>query len=72
MIHSNYETGFKYVKENVQGREFQESHKKFSATFKRKVVGIETHEDSKIKRLREFNVAKCFKGGDIFLNNAFN
>ena len=65
MIHPNYEIGFKYVKENVQGREFQESHKSFSATFKRKIVGIENHEDSKIKALRDFNVAIRFKGGEI-------
>ena len=31
---------------------------------------MESHEDSKIKILREFNVEKCFKGGEIFLNNA--
>ena len=72
MIHSNCEIGFKYVKENVPGREFQESHKNFSATFKRKVAGIESHEDSKIKILWEFKVAKCFKGGEFFLNNALN
>ena len=72
MIHSSYEIGFNYVKENVQGREFQEIHKNFSATFKRKVVGIESHEDSKIKILRDFNVGKYFKGAEIFLNNALN
>ena len=69
MIHSNYEIGFKYVKENVPGREFQESHK---MTFKRKVAGIESHEDSKIKILQEFKFAKCSKGGEIFLHNALN
>ena len=63
MIHSNYEISFKYVKENVPGKEFQESHKNFSATFKRKVAGIESHDDSKIKILQEFKVARCFKGG---------
>ena len=26
----------------------------------------------KIKIMRDFNVAKCFKGGEIFLNNALN
>ena len=72
MSHSNYETGFKYVKENVQRREVQESHKNISATFKRKVVTIESHEDSKIKILRDVKSAKCFKGGEIFLNNSFN
>ena len=72
MVHSNYEIGFKYVKENVPGREFQESHKHFCATFKRKVGGIECHKNSKIKILQEFEVAKCFKGGEIFLNNALN
>ena len=60
------------LKENVLGREFQESHKNFSASFKRKVAGIESHEDFKIKILREFKVAKCSKGGGIFLNNALN
>ena len=72
MVHSNYEIGFKYVKENVRGREFQESHENFCATFKRKVPGIESHEDSEIKILQEFEVAKCFKGGEIFLNYALN
>ena len=72
MIHSSYEIGFKYVKENVQGREFQESHKSFSVTFKRKVAGTENHEDSKIKILQDFIVAQSFKGGEIFLNNALN
>ena len=70
MIHSSYEIGFKYVKENVQGREFQESHKSFSATLKRKIVGIESHDDSKIKIFRD--LAKCFKGGEICLNDALN
>ena len=32
-----------YIKENDPGREFQECHKNFSATFKRKVEGIESH-----------------------------
>ena len=72
MSHSNYEIGFKYVKENVQRREFQESYKNISATFKRKVVAIESHENSKIKILRDVKSAKCFKGGEIFLNNSFN
>ena len=72
MIHSNYEIGFKYVKENVPGREFQESHEKFFATFKRKVAGIESHEGLKIKILQELEVAKCFKREEIFLNNALN
>ena len=31
---------------------------------------MESHEDSKIKILREFSVERCFKGGEIFLNNA--
>ena len=72
MVHSNYEIGFKYVKENVPRREFQECHEKFFATFKRKVAGIESHEDSKIKILQEFKVAECFKEEEIFLNNALN
>ena len=75
MIHSNYEIDLKYVEENVQGREFQESHKGFSGTFKQKVVGIEKlfeKQNLKIKILRDFNVAKCFKGGEIFINNALN
>ena len=42
MVHSNYEIGFKYVKENVPEREFQESHENFSATFKRKIAGIKS------------------------------
>ena len=67
-----YEIGFKYVKENLLGREFQESHEKFCATFERKVAGIESHEDSKIKILHEFEVAKCLKRGEIFQNNALN
>ena len=54
------------------GNEFQESQKSFSATFKQNVVRIESHEDSKIKILQDFNVAKCFKGGYFFLNNALN
>ena len=62
----------KYVKENVLGREFQESNKNFSAAFKRKAAGIESLEVLKIKIFREFEVAKCFKGGEIFLNNALN
>ena len=61
-----------YVKENVPGTEFEESHENFSANFKRKVAGIESLEDLKIKIFREFEVAKCFKGGEIFLNNALN
>ena len=61
MIHSNYEIGFKCVKENVLGREFQGNHKNYSATFKRKVTGIKSHENSKIKILCEFKVPKCFK-----------
>ena len=65
MIHSNYEIGFKYVKENVPGREFQESHENIFATFKRKFAGIKSYEDSKIKILQEFEVAKCFKGGSL-------
>ena len=75
MIHSSYEIDLKYVEENVQGREFQESHKGFSGTFKRKVVGIEKlfeKQNLNIKIMRDFNVAKCFKGGEIFLNNALN
>ena len=72
MVYSNYEIGFKQVKEKIPGRELQESHKTFSATFKRMVAGIESNEDSKIKILREFKVAKCLKGGEIFLNNALN
>ena len=72
MIRSSYEIGFKYDKENVQGREFQESHKSFSANFKRKIVRIESHEVSKIKVFRDVNVAKCFKRGEIFVNNALN
>ena len=52
-------------KENFPGRKFQESHENFSATFKRKVARIESHEDLKIKILREFEVAKCLKGGEI-------
>ena len=43
MVHSNYF----YVKENLPGREFQESHENISAAFKRKVAGTESHEDSK-------------------------
>ena len=46
----------KYVQENILGREFQESHENFSATFKRKAAGIESLEDLKIKILREFEV----------------
>ena len=63
-----------YVKENVPGRELQESHEKFSATFKRKDAGIESLEDLKIKIFWEFEVANCrkIKGGEIFLNNALN
>ena len=72
MVHSNYEIGFKYVKENVPEREFQESHKHFSAAFKRKIAGIESHEDPKIKILQQCEIVKCFKGDEIFLNNAFN
>ena len=56
----------KYVKENVREREFQESHENFYATFKRKVVRIESLEDLLIKIFREFEVAK------ISLNNALN
>ena len=72
LVHSNYEIGLKYVKENVPRREFQESLESFFATFKRKVARIESHEDSKIKILGEFEVAKCLKEGEIFLNNALN
>ena len=43
-----------------------------SRKFRLKIAGIESHEHSKIKILREFEVAKCFKGGEIFLNNSFN
>ena len=50
MVHSNYEIGFKCIKENVPGREFQESHENFFATFKQKVARIESHEDSKRSR----------------------
>ena len=62
----------KYVKENVLGRELQESQENFSATFKQKAEGIESLEDLKIKICRECEVAKCFKWGEIFLNNALN
>ena len=72
LVHSNYEIGFKYVKENVPRREFQESQENFSVTFKRKVTRIESHEDSKIKILREYEIAKSLKGGEVFLNNALN
>ena len=37
-----YDKKIKYVQENVLGREFQESHENFSATFKRKTAGIES------------------------------
>ena len=33
---------------------------------------IESHDNPKIKILQKFKVAKCFKGGKIFLNNAIN
>ena len=72
MVHSNYEIGLKYVKENVPRREFQESLESFFATFKRKVARIESHEDSKIKILGESEVAKYLKEGEIFLNNVLN
>ena len=72
MVHSYYEIGFKYVKENVPERKFQESHENFSATFKRKIAGIKSHEDPKIKILQQFEIVKCFKGDEIFLNNALN
>ena len=62
----------KYVKENVLGREFQDNHENFSATLKRKAAGIESLEDLKIKIFREFEVVKCFKRAEIFLNNAAN
>ena len=35
-------------------------------------MGIESHDNPKIKILQKFKVAKCFKGGKIFLNNAIN
>ena len=41
LFHSNYEIGFKCIKENVPGREFQESHENFFETFKQKVARIE-------------------------------
>ena len=62
----------KYVKENVLGRKFQESHENFSATFKQKAARIESTEDLKIKIFPEFEVAKCWKGGEILRNNALN
>ena len=62
----------KYVKENVPGSEFQESKENFSAAFKQKVAEIESLEDLKIIIFREFEVAKCFKGGEILLNDALN
>ena len=45
---------------------------RFSAMFKQKVAWIESHENSKIEILQEFEIAKCFKGEEIFLNNALN
>ena len=68
----SYYRKIKYVKENVLAREFQESHENFSATFKWKAAGIESLEDLKIKIFREFEVVKCFKRAEIFLNNAAN
>ena len=62
------ENGFKYVKENAPGRECFKNHKKLSANFKQKVMGIESHQNPKIKISWEFKVAKCFKDGEIFLN----
>ena len=49
------------VKENVPGKEFQESHESFSATFKWKVAGIESLEDLKIKIFREFDLRNALK-----------
>ena len=31
-----------------------------------------SHEDPKIKILQQFEIVKCFKGDEIFLNNALN
>ena len=45
----SYERKRKYIKENIPGREFQESHENFPANFKRKVARIERLEDLKIK-----------------------
>ena len=68
MVRSSYEIGFKYVKEYVPGREFDKSHEHFSVTFKRKVAGIESHEESKIKILQELEAANSFKGEENALN----
>ena len=72
MVHSNHKIGFKCVKENVPRREFQGSQENFSVNFKRKIARIESHEDSKIKILREYEIARSLKGGEVFLNNALN
>ena len=72
MIHCNYEIAFRYVNGNVKRREFQESQKNLSVTFKQKILTIESHEDSKIKVLWDFKVGKCFKGGEISLNNVLS
>ena len=62
----------KFVKESVPRREFHESYENFPATLKRKFAGSDSLEDLKIKIFCEFEVAKCFKGGEIFLSNALN